>query len=77
MCWCILHSRREKEKVEQQNNNFKKNVMNTEALLTMLITQGIVISFAGYFFYRVLTTPPKQEPDSFSENDNETIRKED
>ncbi|WP_164496734.1 hypothetical protein [Flavobacterium tibetense] len=51
--------------------------MNTEALLTMLITQGIVISFAGYFFYRVLTTPPKQEPDSFSENDNETIRKED
>jgi len=23
--------------------------MNTEALLTMLITQGIVISFAGYF----------------------------
>ena len=51
--------------------------MNTEALLTMLITQGIVISFAGYFFYRILTTPAKQEPDSFSENDNETLRKED
>ena len=51
--------------------------MNTTALITMVVAQGIVISFAAYFFYRVLTTPPKQEPDSFSENDNETIRKED
>ena len=50
--------------------------MNTEALLTMLITQGIVISFASYFFYRVLTTPPKQEPDSFSENDNDNVSNE-
>lgn len=50
--------------------------MNTEALFTMIITQGIVISFAGYFFYKVLTIPPKQEPDSFSENNDETIRKE-
>ncbi|WP_264560523.1 hypothetical protein [Flavobacterium sp. N2270] len=48
--------------------------MNTEALVTMILTQGIVISFASYFFYKVLTIPPKQEPDSFSENDDELVR---
>ncbi|VXB93963.1 conserved hypothetical protein [Flavobacterium sp. 9AF] len=48
--------------------------MNTEALITMLVSQGIVIVFAGYFFYKVLTIPPKQEPDSFSENDDEIVR---
>jgi len=45
--------------------------MNTTALIMMVVAQGIVISFAGYFFYRVLTTPPKPEPDIFSENDDE------
>ncbi|WP_430400219.1 hypothetical protein [Flavobacterium sp.] len=44
--------------------------MNTEALITMILTQGIVISFAAYFFYKVLTIKPKQEPDSYSENDD-------
>ncbi|WP_418262234.1 hypothetical protein [Flavobacterium faecale] len=48
--------------------------MNTEALITMLLTQGIVVSFAAYFFYKVLTIKPKQEPDSFSENDDEKER---
>ena len=48
--------------------------MNTEALITMILTQGIVISFASYFFYKVLTIPPKQEPDSYLENDDELIR---
>lgn len=37
----------------------------------MLITQGIVTCFMGVFFYKVLKTPPKPEPDSFSENDPE------
>ena len=45
--------------------------MNTEALITMMVTQGIVISFTAYFFYRVLTTKPKAEPDAFTENDDE------
>lgn len=40
----------------------------------MLVAQGLVISFAGYFFYKVLTIPPKQEPDSYSENDDELVR---
>jgi len=48
--------------------------MNTEALITMVLTQGIVISFAVYFFYKVLTIKQKQEPDSYSENDDELER---
>jgi len=44
--------------------------MNTEALLTMVITQGIVIGFTGYFFYKVLTTKPKPESDSKDEEEN-------
>lgn len=43
--------------------------MSTSALITMLLAQGIVIFFAGYFFYKVLTTPPKPEPDSYTHND--------
>lgn len=48
--------------------------MNTSALITMLVAQGIVVSFASYFFYKVLTIPPKQEPDSFNENDDVLVR---
>ncbi len=44
--------------------------MNLAAIITMLVAQGIVVSLAVYFFYKVLTTPPKQEPDSYSENDD-------
>lgn len=48
--------------------------MNTEALILMILTQGFVLGFTIYFFYRVLTTPPRPEPDSFSENDDEVER---
>jgi hypothetical protein len=51
--------------------------MNSAALTTMLLTQGIVIGFTLYFFYKVLTTPPRQEPDSFEDNDEELERKND
>lgn len=44
--------------------------MNTTAIITMVCAQGIVISFASYFFYKVLTIKPKPEPDSYSENDD-------
>ncbi len=44
--------------------------MNTEALIMLIGAQGIIISFMGYFFYKVLTTPPKPEPDSYTENDD-------
>jgi hypothetical protein len=36
--------------------------MNTGALKMMVLTQGIVTSLAVYFFYKVLTIPPRQEP---------------
>ena len=51
--------------------------MNAAALITMVLAQGVVISFAAYFFYKVLTTPPKQEPDSYSDNDDVLIRQKD
>jgi len=73
----ISHTRKELEKEEQQYscvNNIKKNNMNTSALITMICAQGLVVSFAAYFFYKVLTIKPKQEPDSYSENDDELVR---
>ena len=48
--------------------------MNSAALITMILAQGIVIVLTLYFFYKVLTTPPVQEPDSFLDNDAETVR---
>ena len=40
----------------------------------MVLAQGIVIVITAYFFYRVLTTKPKEEPDSYTDNDDETER---
>ena len=45
--------------------------METQALTTMVIAKGLVAIITIYFFYLVLKTPPKQEPDSYSENDNQ------
>ncbi len=42
--------------------------MNTQALILMICTQVTVICFTGYFFYRVLTTKKRPEPDSYEEN---------
>ncbi|MGD1842725.1 MAG: hypothetical protein ACFB0B_17785 [Thermonemataceae bacterium] len=44
--------------------------MTTEALITMLTVQVTVVCLTTYFFIRVLKTPPKPEPDSYSENDD-------
>lgn len=44
--------------------------MNTEALIMMLITISAITAVTAYFFVKVLTTKPKQEPDSYSENDD-------
>lgn len=44
--------------------------MNIEALIMLIGAQGIVIFFMCYFFYKVLTIPPKPEPDSYSDNDD-------
>lgn len=51
--------------------------MNSEALVTMLCVQLPVIAITVYFFYRVLTTPPKAEPDSFSDNEGGKVESDD
>jgi hypothetical protein len=45
--------------------------MTTSALIMIILTQGTVLGATIYFFRKVLKTPTKSEPDSFSENDNE------
>ena len=41
--------------------------MNSSALITMVITMATVTILTLYFFIKMLTTPPKSEPDSYSE----------
>ena len=43
--------------------------MNNTALITLIMAQGMVIIFVTYFFYKVLTMPQKEEPDSYTDND--------
>lgn len=45
--------------------------MNTSALITMLVSELVIIAFTAFFFVKVLTIPPKAEPDSYNENDQE------
>jgi hypothetical protein len=45
--------------------------METNALILVTLVWGSVTFITGYFFYKVLTTPSKTEPDSFSDNDEE------
>ncbi|MBK7130408.1 MAG: hypothetical protein IPM74_10295 [Crocinitomicaceae bacterium] len=45
--------------------------MNTSALIMMLVTEITIACVTGYFFYRVLTTKKHEEPDSFTENDDQ------
>jgi hypothetical protein len=43
--------------------------MSSQALIMMVVTELIVTGFTVYFFYRVLTTKPKPEPDSYTDDD--------
>ncbi len=43
--------------------------MNTSALIMMISVESIVTLLTIWFFYKVLTTKPKPEPDSFTKND--------
>lgn len=45
--------------------------MSGTALFMMITTVSVVTLVTGYFFWLVLRTPPREEPDSFSENDDE------
>ena len=44
--------------------------MSKSALLMLVVTQVTVTAFTLYFFWKVLTVPPKAEPDSFDDNDD-------
>lgn len=44
--------------------------MSTSALLMLVVTESLVTGFTIYFFWKVLTVPPKAEPDSFLDNDD-------
>jgi hypothetical protein len=44
--------------------------MNTSALILMFAAEGIIAAITIYFFIRVLNTPPRAEPDSYTGNDN-------
>jgi hypothetical protein len=45
--------------------------MNTSALILMVSVQLTVVCCVAYFYYRVLTTPQRPEPDSYAENDED------
>lgn len=42
--------------------------MNNSALVMMVASEAIITIFTVYFFYKVLTIPPKAEADSYSED---------
>lgn len=44
--------------------------MTATAWTMMLVTEILVTAVTVYFFVKVLRTPPKSEPDSFTENDS-------
>ena len=48
--------------------------MNTSALVVMLTTLTLVTGLMIYFFFRVVNTPPKPEPDSYLDNDDDPER---
>ncbi len=46
--------------------------MNSSALIFMVIIQATVTIFTAMFFRKVLKTPKQPEPDSYTENDDES-----
>lgn len=44
--------------------------MSTSALILMVVVQLSVSVVTIYFFRKVLRTPPREEPDSYIENDD-------
>lgn len=44
--------------------------MNTSALIMMVSVEAIVTLLTGWFFYKVLTSKPKPEPDSYLDTDD-------
>ena len=51
--------------------------METQALVLMVTVWTAVTFTTGFFFYKVLTTKPRPEPDSYLDNDDVQERSED
>jgi len=45
--------------------------MTNLALMTLLLSQGIVTAFTGYFLWKVLNSPPQSTENSTHEPDGE------
>lgn len=43
--------------------------MSQAAIITMLLVQFTVTCITAYFFYKVLTTPPRPESEEVEEDD--------
>ena len=41
--------------------------MQTQSMVFMIVSEVIITSLTLYFFIKVLTTKPRNEPDSYSE----------
>lgn len=48
--------------------------MSKSALIMMIAAESIITVITIYFFWKVLKTPPKPEPDSYIDNDDEKER---
>jgi len=44
--------------------------MSSGALFMLVVAEVTVTAFTIYFFWKVLTAPPRPEPDSFDDNDD-------
>lgn len=44
--------------------------MSQSALTMLIVSEVTIVLFTAYFFWKVLTAPPRPEPDSFAENDD-------
>jgi len=45
--------------------------MTNLALITMLLSQGIVTAFTGYFLWKVLNSPPESTENSTHDSDGD------
>lgn len=45
--------------------------MSTSALIMMVAAQVVILSLTIYFYSKVLRSPKREEPDSYSENDDD------
>lgn len=43
--------------------------MSSSAIIMMLLVQVPVTCMCGFLFWKVMTTPQKPEPDSYTDND--------